>query len=128
MTGRVRGILVQDAHHAAVLRINVTRESMSHTDPDVIIASARAVVLEWVAERRPGKYVTNSELAKAFCDLLPDDVDLELGIVRNPSALVYEARWSHGGRDVSEFPKPFCAEEESDARILACAALVALQD
>ena len=101
---------------------------MSNTDPDVIIAEARRAVLAWVVERRPGWYDSNEELARVFCELLPDDVDLELTIVRNPSALVYEARWLHNGRDVSEFPKPFSAEAVGDARVLACAALMALQD
>jgi len=101
---------------------------MNDSDPDVAIAKARASVLAWVAGQRPGWYETNAELAAAFCALLPADVELELGVVRNPSALVFEARWSHAGRDVEEFPKPFCAEEEGDARVLACAAIMKLND
>jgi hypothetical protein len=98
----------------------------SDDDPDAVIADARASVLKWVCEQQPGSYPTNAELAQAFCALLPVDVELELTTVRNPSALVYEARWSHRGRDVEEFPKPFCAEQEPDARVLACAALMGL--
>ena len=101
---------------------------MSQDDPDVAIAAARASVLAWVHQRQSGSYATNAELARVFCFLLPGDVDLELTTVRNPSAQVYEARWSHRGRDVAEFPKPFCAEEEGDARVLACAAIVGLPD
>ena len=99
---------------------------MSYDDPDAAIADARASVLGWVCRQKPGNYETNAELARAFCSLLPTDVELELTTVRNPSALVFEARWAHQGRDVEEFPKPFCAEEEADARVLACAAMVGL--
>jgi len=90
------------------------------------IATARAVVLAWVCREHPGEYRTNDDLARAFCLLLPADVDLELRTIRNPSALVYETRWYHQGREVEEFPKPFCAEQEGDADVLACAALIGL--
>lgn len=91
---------------------------------ETLIATAREELLAWVHVRRPGAYATNEELADAFCDLLQPDVDLELRTVRNPSSFMFEARWYHSGREVEDFPKPFCAEERGDARVLACAELL----
>jgi hypothetical protein len=39
---------------------------------------------------------------------------------------MFEARWYQAGREVRDFPKPFCAEEPGDARLLACAELLRL--
>lgn len=99
---------------------------MSRDFSDAAVAAARASVLAWVCQQQPGSYPTNAELALAFRSLLPADTDLELHTVRNPSAQNFEARWTHQGRPVEEFPKPFCAEMAADAQILACAALMAL--
>ena len=93
---------------------------------DETIAQARAVVLKWVTQHTAGDFPTNGDLARQFCLLLPPEVSLELRTSHNPSSLVYEARWYHDRRDVADFPKPFCAEIEADARILACAAMVQL--
>jgi len=101
---------------------------MTSHNSDLAFAEARAVVLAWVQRVQPGEDVTNEELAQSFCSLLPADVDLKLRTTYNPSALVYEARWYNGDREVEEFPKPFCAETDGDARILACAAMVNLPD
>jgi len=101
---------------------------MTVPHPDNALLEARAVVLAWVQRLQPGAHATNEELASTFCSLLPSDVDLELRTTYNPSALVHEARWYNGGREVEDFPKPFCAESDADARILACAALVTLPD
>jgi len=95
-------------------------------NPEETITLSRAVVLAWVCRQRPGNYATNEELARAFCSMLPPDAELELQTTRNPSALVCEARWYHRGRELEEFPKPFCAESDGDARVLACAAMIAL--
>jgi hypothetical protein len=97
---------------------------MTANDPDALLALARAEVLAWVNVRRPGRYSANAELADAFCELLPPDTDLELRTVRNPSSFMFEARWYHARREVEDFPKPFCAEEAGDARVLACAELL----
>ena len=91
-------------------------------------SDARAIVLEWACRLKPGDYPTNEELVQSFCSLLPPDIELELRTTFNPSSLVYEARWYQGGREVKEFPKPFCAEKEGDAQVLACAAMIALPD
>jgi len=99
---------------------------MTASDPDAPLAFAREELLAWVKVRRLGTYETNGELADAFCQLLQPDTDLELKTVRNPSSSMFEARWYHGGREVEDFPKPFCAEEVGDARLLACAALLRL--
>jgi len=99
---------------------------MTAYDPDALIVTAREELLAWVTVRRPGAYPTNAELAEAFCHLLQPDTDLELRTVRNPSSLMYEARWYHAGREVGDFPKPFCAEDKGDAQILACAELLRL--
>ena len=103
---------------------------MTGNDSNEKAREARAAVVAWVSEVRPGKYVnaSNNELARLFCALLPADVDLELRTAHNPSALVYEARWYHRGNESGEFPKPFCAEDAGDAQILACAAMLALPD
>ena len=99
---------------------------MTANDPDALLAQARAEVLAWVNVRRPGGYATDVELADTFCQLLPPDTDLELKTVRNPSSSMFEARWYHAGREVEDFPKPFCAEEVGGARVLACAELLRL--
>ncbi len=99
---------------------------MTVNDPDAPLKFAREELLAWVKVRRPGTYETNGELADAFCQLLQPDTDLELKTVRNPSSSMFEARWYHGGREVEDFPKPFCAEDVGDARLLACAALLRL--
>ncbi len=101
-------------------------DSMTANDPDALLAQARAEVLAWVQVRRLGAYSSNLELANAFCELLPPDTDLELKTVRNPSSFMFEARWYHAGREVEDFPKPFCAEEAGGARVLACAELLRL--
>jgi hypothetical protein len=90
------------------------------------IATARESVLAWVSRDGRGDYSTSEELVRAFCSRLPPDMDLDLRTTRNPSAMVYEARWYHRGREVDDFPKPFCAEIDEDARILACAAMINL--
>ena len=99
---------------------------MTANDSDAPLTVAREELLAWVNVRRPGGYGTNAELADAFCELLQPDTDLELKTVRNPSSFMYEARWYHQGREVADFPKPFCAEERGDARVLACAELLRL--
>ena len=99
---------------------------MTADNLEAALAMAREEVLAWVNVRRPGVYATNAELAEAFCQLLQPDTDLELKTVRNPSSSMYEARWYHAGREVEDFPKPFCAEEPGDARLLACAELLRL--
>jgi hypothetical protein len=101
---------------------------MTHDDFNQRTRDARAAVLAWVSKIEPSEYASNHELARRFCSLLPGDVDLELRVTYNPSALVHEARWYHRGCEVAEFPKPFCAENEGDAQILACAAMIALPD
>jgi hypothetical protein len=99
---------------------------MTVNDPDALLASAREDVLAWVKVRQPGDYASSAALADAFCHLLQPDTDLELRTVRNPSSFMFEARWYHEGRQVEDFPKPFCAEECGDARLLACAELLRL--
>ena len=106
--------------------VDVRSFPMSHDFSDAAVAAARASVLAWVCQQQPGSYPTNDELVLAFCGLLPADTELELHTVRNPSAEVFEARWSHRGRSIEDFPKPFCAETQADARVLACAALMDL--
>lgn len=101
-------------------------DDMTAHDPDACIAVAREEILAWVNVRQPGAHATNLELAEAFCRLLQPDTDLELRTVRNPSSFMFEARWYHAGREVEDFPKPFCAENEGDARVLACAELLRL--
>lgn len=99
---------------------------MQYDDPDLEIAAAREAVLAWLLPRQPGTYETNAELADAFAAFLAKETALKLLTQRNPSAMVHEARWYAGGRQLPEFPRPFCAENEADARILACAGLIAL--
>lgn len=99
---------------------------MTANDPNPSLSLAREELLAWVRVREPGAFATNGELADAFCRLLPPDTDLELRTVRNPSSFMFEARWYHDGREVQDFPKPFCAEEKGDARLLACAELLRL--
>jgi hypothetical protein len=99
---------------------------MTNDEPDVQIAAAREQVLTWLQSRQPGCYTSNAQLADGFTRLIGAETALELRTQRNPSALAYEARWYDGGRELPEFRKPFCPEEESDARILACAALLQL--
>jgi hypothetical protein len=101
---------------------------MTFEQSNKTIVDARAVVLAWVRAMRPCEDPTNEELARCFCALLPEDVALDLRTNRNPSALVYEARWYHHGKEVAEFPKPFCAEIKGDAEVLACSAMIALSD
>ncbi len=57
---------------------------------------------------------------------ISEQTDLELRTQRNPSACVWEARWYHANRELKEFRKPFCDEDITDARLLACAAMVSL--
>ena len=99
---------------------------MTANDPDAPLAAAREELLAWVNVRRPGIYANNGELADTFCQLLQPDTDLELRTVRNPSSFMFEARWYRSGREVEDFPKPFCAENAGDARLLACAELLRL--
>ncbi len=99
---------------------------MTASDPNAPLAQAREELLAWVKVRRPGTYATNGELADAFCQLLQPDTDLELRTVRNPSSFSFEARWYHAGREIEDLPKPFCAEDPGDARLLACAELLRL--
>jgi hypothetical protein len=99
---------------------------MDIDDPDVQIAAAREHVLTWLQARQPGCYGSNAQLADGFARFVGMETALELRTQRNPSALAYEARWYDGGQELPEFRKPFCAEQEGDARILACAALLDL--
>lgn len=99
---------------------------MTVDDRDILLAQAREELLSWVQVRRAGEFVSNAELADAFCDLIKPETDLELKTVRNPSSSMFEARWYLGSREVEEFPKPFCAEAAADARLLACAELLRL--
>jgi len=91
---------------------------------DLRIAAARAEVLAWLQRRKPGWYDSNGELAAGFASFIAGKTDLEVRTVRNPSSCNYEARWYHGGREAAEFRKPFCAEAEGDARLLACVAML----
>jgi hypothetical protein len=100
---------------------------MALDECDLQITAARAEVLAWLQRRKPGWYDANGELALGFARFVAGQTDLELRTVRNPSSCHYEARWYHGGREASEFRKPFCAEREGDARLLACAAMLRLQ-
>ena len=95
-------------------------------DPDAQIAAARQKVLAWLQSRQTGSYETNAELADAFSQFIATETTLELKTQRNPSACMYEARWHDGGREMPQFRKPFSAETESDARVLACAAFLHL--
>jgi len=95
-------------------------------DPDVQITVARQEVLTWLQARQRGCYDSNAQLADGFAQFIANETALELRTQRNPSALTYEARWFDGGRELPEFRKPFCADSEADARILACAALLRL--
>lgn len=99
---------------------------MNIEDPDEQIAAAREQVLSWLQARQPGSYGSNAQLAEAFTKFIASETALELRTNRNPSSCMYEARWYDGGRDMKEFRKPFCAEAEPDARILACAAMIRL--
>jgi hypothetical protein len=99
---------------------------MTLEEPDLQISAARADVLAWLASQQPANYESNAELSRAFFEFIALETDLELRVQRNPSACVYEARWYHRGRETKEFPKPFCAEDEADARLLACAGMVRL--
>lgn len=99
---------------------------MNLDEADVEIAAAREEVSAWLQSNRPGSYVSSAQLADAFTHFLAHDTLLDLRTQRNPSALIYEARWYDAGRELSEFRKPFCAEVEADPRVLACAALLKL--
>jgi len=99
---------------------------MSIEESDLQIATAREEVLAWLQARQPGCYDSNAQLADGFIRFIANETTLELRIHRNPSACVYEARWYDAGREMHEFRKPFSAEVESDARVLACAAMLHL--
>jgi hypothetical protein len=99
---------------------------MNLDDPDLQIAAAMKQLIAWLQSHHPGSYVSSAQLADAFTRFVGHDTFLELRTQRNPSALIYEARWYEAGRQLADFPKPFCAESEADARVLACAALLAL--
>lgn len=99
---------------------------MNVQEPDLQIAAAREEVLAWLQAHQLGSYDSNSQLADAFISFISKETSLELRTHRNPSACVYEARWYNAGRETAEFRKPFCAEMESDARLLACAAMLHL--
>ena len=102
------------------------KSDMSIEDPDLQIAAARKEVLAWLQARHPGCYDSNAHLADGFIRLVASETTLELRTQRNPSACVYEARWYNAGREMQEFRKPFSAELEADARVLACAAMIHL--
>ena len=91
---------------------------------DLQIAAAREAVLRWLKERTTGWYESNAQVAEAFVREVTEETDLQLQTVRNPSACVYEARWYHGKREAAEFPRPFSADAEADARLLACTAML----
>lgn len=93
----------------------------------LLVQTARFAVAAWISARQRVESPSTKDLAEAFCGLLPVDRGFELTTVRNPSSMLYEARWRQFGRELEDFPKPFCAEEEGDARILACAALMELR-
>ncbi len=99
---------------------------MKFDDPDLEIAAAKKQVSAWLQSNQPGSYVSSAQLADAFTRFVAHDTFLELRTQRNPSALCYEARWYDAGRQLADLPKPFCAESEADARLLACAALLDL--
>ena len=99
---------------------------MNLDDPDSEITAAKEQVSAWLQSHQPGSYISSAQLADAFTGFIARDTCLELRTQRNPSALCYEARWYDAGRQVPDFPKPFCAESEADALVLACAALLAL--
>jgi hypothetical protein len=99
---------------------------MRSDDPDVQIAAAREQVLTWLQARQPGCYDSNAQLALGFARFIAKDTSLELRTQRNPSSLCYEARWYDAGRELLEFRKPFCADSEPDAHLLACAAMLHL--
>lgn len=99
---------------------------MSIEEADLQTAAAREEVLAWLQNQQPGCYDSNAQLADGFIRFISRETTLEMRTHWNPSACVYEARWYDGGREMSEFRKPFCAERESDARLLACAAMLQL--
>ncbi len=106
--------------------VYANKAGMFIEEVDLEIAAARESVLRWLKERTSGWYESNAQVAEAFVREVAEETDLELRTVRNPSACVYEARWYHGGREAEEFRKPFSADEEADARVLACAAMLKL--
>ena len=100
---------------------------MTLEEPDLQIATAREDVLAWLQPRQSGAYDSNAELADGFLRFIASETDLDLRTARNPSACVHEARWYYAGRETDDFPKPFCAEQRDDARVLACAALINME-
>ncbi len=44
----------------------------------------------------------------------------------NPSSCVFDARWQHAGRAAEGIEKPFSAEAQDTAQLLACAGLIQL--
>jgi hypothetical protein len=99
---------------------------VNHDDPDSAISSAHIEVFAWLSSQQQCSSDSHADLADAFARFVGDQTTLELRTTRNPSSCVYEARWYDAGRELEEFPKPFCAEAEADARLLACAALIHL--
>ena len=97
---------------------------MNDDDPESAIASAHVEVFAWLSSQQECSSDSHADLADAFTSFVANRTTLELHTSRNPSSCVYEARWYNAGRELEEFPKPFCAENEADARLLACAAMI----
>jgi hypothetical protein len=100
---------------------------MAVIDHNSAIVSARSEVLSWLLGKQFGFYKSDAELVKGFTSLVAQETDLELRTRRNPNSSIWEARWYNAGRELEEFRKPFCADEENDASLVACAAMLRLK-
>lgn len=109
-----------------ILGLQTAHRSGMNTIDEPAVSAARMEVLSWLIEQQFGFYESNEELVTGFMRIVSEQTDLELRTQRNPSALVWEARWYHSHRQLTDFPKPFCAENVTDARLLACAAMLRL--
>jgi hypothetical protein len=73
-----------------------------------------------------GHSVPEAGVVGAFCAKVKELYHLDLVTNWNPSSCTFDARWQHAGRAAEGIEKPFSAEAQDAAQLLACVALVHL--
>lgn len=112
---------VAHAHAELLSRFGIVPEA----DEPAPMTDLRDQLQTWLRDHAATE-APSDRIIEVFSAKARELYQLDLVTNWNPSSCVFDARWQHAGRAAEGIEKPFSAEDQDTARLLACAGLIRL--
>lgn len=112
---------ISHAHADSLSRFGIVLD----LDDPLLMTDLRDELNTWLRDHA-GQDVSEGKIIDVFSARVRELYHLDLVTNWNPSSCVFDARWQHAGRAADGIEKPFSAETQDAAQLLACAGLIQL--